>query len=72
MKSSGGAFVTPVYNAEGRAYLSLCDVHRDGRVFSDKEQARRCAEEHNEAHHEGRAPRFRWFNFRDVSGEQLA
>lgn len=63
MKSSGGAFVTPVYDAGGRAYLSLCDSHRDGRVFRDKEQARKCAEEHNLAHHQGRTPRFRSLSF---------
>ncbi|WP_334171954.1 hypothetical protein [Sinomonas sp.] len=72
MNSSGGAFVTPVYGSEGRAYLSMCDGHRYGVVFPDKEQARACAEQHNVSHHHGRPPRFRAFGFQDFTGEHLA
>lgn len=71
MKSSGGAFVTPVYGREGRAYLSICDAHRHGVVFPDKDQARACAEQHNASHHHGRAARFRAYGFRDFNGDYL-
>ena len=58
MKSSG-AVVTPVSGEGGVAYLSVCEIHReDGRVFRDEAQARRHAQEHNDAHHQGHPPRF--------------
>lgn len=71
MKASGGAFITPVYGADGRAYMSVCDAHGHGMVFPEKEQARACAERHNAAHHKGRAPHFRGYGFRDFNGDHL-
>ncbi|WP_138442527.1 hypothetical protein [Sinomonas susongensis] len=68
MKSSGGAFVTPVYGREGRGYLSTCDAHRHGVVFPDMAKARECAEHHNACYHKGRAPRFLAYGFRDFNG----
>lgn len=66
MKTSAGAVVSPVYGNDGVAYLSMCEAHREGsRVFDDKGLARQHAQDHNDAHHHGQAPRFRTFEAGD-------
>jgi hypothetical protein len=55
----------PIFGPEGKAYMSLCEAHREGRVFKAKEWAREHAQRHNDAQHDGRAPRFRTFKGED-------
>jgi hypothetical protein len=58
-KALGGALVMPIFGAEGKAYLSLCEEHHEGRVFDEWESARAFAQRHNDARHGGRAARVR-------------
>jgi hypothetical protein len=51
----------PIFGREGKGYLSLCEAHRKGRVFDEKETAKEHAQRHNDKHHGGRAPRVRVF-----------
>lgn len=49
----------PIFGSDGKAYLSLCEAHHEGRVFGERESAKQHAQRHNDARHDGRAPRVR-------------
>jgi hypothetical protein len=59
MKALGGALVMPIFGADGKAYLSLCEAHHEGRVFDERESAWAFAQQHNDVRHGGRVPRVR-------------
>ena len=59
MKASGGALVMPIFGPDGKAYVSLCEAHHEGRVFDERASAQAYAQRHNDASHGGRPPRVR-------------